>query len=240
MEVKRPTRFGAAALLPNFVADLQELETCSHGFDMSVLLSENPAPDAPSNAKRTALLLIDVINAFDFPGSEPLVAAAERAAPAIQALCNRARAEGVPVIYVNDNFGQWRSDFRHTVTNCLAAKAPGRAVTQLLLPEDEDYFVLKPMHSSFYCTPLDLVLRHLDVGRLILCGFATDLCVLFTAHDAHMRRYELAVPSDCTAANSPEIAERALLHLQEALGCCIDASTSIELCGMAPKKGAVA
>jgi nicotinamidase-related amidase len=85
------------------------------------------------------------------------------------------------------------------------------------------------MHSSFYCTPLELVLRHLQVERLVLCGFATDLCVLFTAHDAHMRRFELVVPEDCTAAASAEITARALLHLREALGCVTPRSTSLEL-----------
>lgn len=183
---------------------------------------------AKEEGKGTALILIDVINAFDFPESDGLVKAAEFAAPAISALAQRARASRVPVVYVNDNFGRWRSDFRQTVKGCMQDDAPGRNVTRQLQPNDGDYFVLKPMHSSFYCTPLELMLRHLGVTRLVLCGFATDLCVLFTAHDAHMRRFELVVPADCTAANSPEIAARALAHLREALGCSTEPSVNVE------------
>ena len=168
---------------------------------------------AKEEGKGTALILIDVINAFDFPES---------------ALAQRARASRVPGVYVNDNFGRWRSDFRQTVEGCMQDDAPGRNVTRQLQPNDGDYFVLKPMHSSFYCTPLELMLRHLGVTRLVLCGFATDLCVLFTAHDAHMRRFELVVPADCTAANSPEIAARALAHLREALGCSTEPSVNVE------------
>src|SRR3954451_15292655 len=96
---------------------------------------------------RLALLLIDVINHLDFPGSEPLVAAATRVAPNIERLARRAREARVPVIYVNDNFGQWRSDFRATVEECTAAGKPGRAVGLRLRPHDGDYFVLKPRHS---------------------------------------------------------------------------------------------
>jgi nicotinamidase-related amidase len=178
---------------------------------------------------RTAVLLIDVINALDFAGSEALVAAAESAALAIESLAARARARDVPVIYANDNFGQWRSDFRRTVEACMATGVPGRGVSHRLQPHDEDYFVLKPMHSSFYCTPLELVLRHLAVERLVLCGFATDLCVLFSAHDAYMRQFTLAVPKDCTAANSPDIAARALTHMRDALGCDTAPSSSVDL-----------
>jgi nicotinamidase-related amidase len=180
-------------------------------------------------ARGRALVLVDTINGFDFEGSEGLVREAERAAERIEALARRARAVAVPVIYVNDNFGRWRSDFRATIEACTAPGQPGRDVSRRLRPEPDDYFVLKPMHSAFYATPFELLLDHLDVGTLILTGFAADLCVLFTAHDAHMRGLRLVVPSDCTAANSPSLTERALLHLREALSASIEQSTSVEL-----------
>jgi nicotinamidase-related amidase len=176
-----------------------------------------------------ALVLVDTINGFDFEGSAPLVEAAERAAENIVALARRARQARVPVIYVNDNFGRWRSDFRATIEGCTAPGQPGRNVSRRLRPEPDDYFVLKPMHSAFYATPFELLLDDLEVETLILTGFAADLCVLFTAHDAHMRGYRLIVPADCTAANSPAITERALAHLRDALSASIEPSGGIEL-----------
>jgi len=180
-------------------------------------------------ASGLALVLVDTINAFDFEGSEPLVEAATRAAERIDALARRARAARVPVIYVNDNFGQWRSDFRATIDACTAPGRPGRDVSLRLRPEKDDFFVLKPMHSAFYATPFELLLDHLEVDTLILTGFAADLCLLFTAHDAHMRGYRLMAPSDCTASNSPAITERALAHLRDALSVSIEPSPDIAL-----------
>lgn len=182
---------------------------------------------------RPALLLVDVVNALDFEGSEALVAAAERAAPRIRALAVRARAERVPVVYANDNFGQWRSDFRSTIEACTAPDKPGREVSHLLKPEPCDYFVLKPQHSAFFATPLDLLLRHLGIGSLVIAGFATDFCVLFTAHEAYMRRYHLYVPEDCTASNSEAITARTLAHLREALGVSTAPSSAVDFRALA-------
>ena len=94
-------------------------------------------------------------------------------------LKRRAAAAGVPVIHVNDNFGQWRSDFRQTVTHCTARTAPGRVVSQRLRPTARDYFVLKPRHSGFFDTTLDTLLGSLGTRRVILTGMAGNICVLF-------------------------------------------------------------
>jgi nicotinamidase-related amidase len=177
---------------------------------------------------RTALLLIDVINDLEFPGSGPLLTAAERIAPRIERLAARARAGGVPVIYVNDNFGRWRSDLQATFDECTAEGKAGRSIGLRLRPHDGDYFVLKPKHSGFLFTPLELLLNDLGVRALVLTGFATDLCVLFTAHDAHMRGFELIVPSDCTAANSAPITRNALRHLRIALRARTPKAASID------------
>lgn len=182
----------------------------------------------PNSMIKPAVVLIDVINGLDFEGSEGLVEAATRVAPAIEVLCAKARTAGVPVIYANDNFGQWRSDFNATLEGSMTRDKPGRHVSAQLRPHAGDYFVLKPRHSAFYATPLELVLRHLQVDSLILAGFATDICVLFTAHDAHMRGFNLFVPEDCTASNSPEITARALAHLREAIHCSTGSSEALE------------
>jgi nicotinamidase-related amidase len=144
----------------------------------------------------TALLLIDVINDLAFPGSEALVAQAEPMARRLALLKRRAAAAGVPVIYVNDNFG-WRSDFRQTVAHCTARTSPGRVVSHRLRPTARDYFVLKPKHSGFFDTTLDTLLGSLRTRRVILTGIAGNICVLFTANDAHMRELKVYAPADC-------------------------------------------
>jgi nicotinamidase-related amidase len=171
--------------------------------------------------------LVDVINAFDFPGSGGLVRAAEKAAPKIEKLAERARNARIPVIYVNDNFGRWRSDFAATVEACMRPEQPGRRVTERLRPHPEDYFVLKPQHSGFYCTTLEPLLQHVEAKTLIIAGFATNLCVLFTANDAHMRGFDLVIPSDCTASNTAALTKAALGHVSIALSGRISPSTSI-------------
>jgi nicotinamidase-related amidase len=155
-------------------------------------------------ARGTALLLIDVINDLAFAGSEALIDQAEPMALRVAALKRRAAHAGIPVIYVNDNFGQWRSDFRHTVTHCTANSSPGRVVSRRLRPTTRDYFVLKPKHSGFYDTTLDTLLVDLRIKRLILVGIAGNICVLFTANDAYMRGFRLYVPEDCIVSNTPE------------------------------------
>jgi nicotinamidase-related amidase len=161
----------------------------------------------------TALLLIDVINDLAFAGSEPLVEQAEPMALRLAALKRRAKAAGVPIVYVNDNFGQWRSDFRQTVAHCTARSSPGRLVSQRLRPTARDYFVLKPKHSGFYDTTLDTLLESLRIRRVILTGIAGNICVLFTANDAHMRELKVFVPSDCIVSNTSADNEHALRQI---------------------------
>ena len=184
---------------------------------------------ARSEESSVALLLIDVMNGFDFEGSEGLVEGARRAAPRILALRDRAHADGVPVIYVNDNFGQWRSDFRATVAACSDPHKPGHDVTRLLAPTERDYFVLKPRHSAFYCTALEVLLARVKARTLVITGFATNICVLFTANDAHMRGYEVVVPADCTASNSEALTRYALEQMRLASGACTDESLALDL-----------
>jgi nicotinamidase-related amidase len=161
----------------------------------------------------TALLLIDVINDLAFDGSEALVAQAEPMSARVAALKRRASRAGVPIIYVNDNFGQWRSDFRQTVAHCTARSSPGRHVSRRLRPTARDYFVLKPKHSGFYDTTLDTLLDALHITRVILAGIAGNICVLFTANDAYMRDLKLFVPADCMVSNTVEENEHALRQI---------------------------
>jgi nicotinamidase-related amidase len=165
---------------------------------------------------RFALLLIDVINDFDFPEADQLLKYARPMARNLLRLKRRAQKAGVPVIYVNDNFGRWKSDFRRTVEHC-AQQGRGREVVKLLRPEENDYFVLKPKHSGFFSTTLETLLRYLETQTLILTGVAGNFCVLFTANDAYMRDFNLFVPSDCTVSNTKKENDSALALMRKFL-----------------------
>jgi len=162
-----------------------------------------------------ALLLIDLINDFDFPEGDKLLQHTLPVAQRIVELKRRAAEHGVPTVYVNDNFGRWRSDFRAQVENCSRPKSAGRPVVEMLRPDPDDYFVLKPKHSGFFSTTLDLLLRYLGVKTVILTGIAGNNCVLFTANDAYMRDLKLYTPADCIASNTSRDNEYALhqMHL---------------------------
>jgi len=168
---------------------------------------------SPAARSSIALLLIDFINDFEFEGAQRIFPSALAAAKAASALRRRAKGAGVPVVYCNDNFGRWRSDFRSTLAHCLERDVRGRPIAELLKPDEEDYFVLKPKHSGFESTSLEILLSHLGVRTLILTGIAGDFCVLFTAHGAYMRNYGLLVPADCVASDTEEDNRFALRHM---------------------------
>jgi nicotinamidase-related amidase len=161
----------------------------------------DPHGAAPDKS-RSVLLLVDVINDFDFPEGHQLLRFALPAARRIATLKKRLRSRGVPTIYVNDNFGRWQSDFKKQVERCVSDECLGAPIARLLIPSEDDYFILKPKHSGFYSTSLDVLLTYLGARKLIIAGFAGDICVLFTANDAYMRDYELIVPADCVASET--------------------------------------
>jgi nicotinamidase-related amidase len=175
-----------------------------------------------------ALLLVDVINDFDFPEADQLLRYARPMAKKLLRLKRRAQKAGVPVIYVNDNFGRWKSDFRHTVEHC-ANHGRERELVRLLCPEKNDYFVLKPKHSGFFSTTLETLLRYLESQTLIITGIAGNFCVLFTANDAYMRDFNLFVPSDCTVSNTKPENDSALRLMNKFLKADIRPSSKIAL-----------
>jgi len=182
----------------------------------------------PDNAG-AALLLIDVINDFEFSGGDALLKLALPVGKNIAHLKRQAKSAGIPAIYVNDNFGRWQSDFRKIVSHCRNEKTKGKPFVELLLPEEDDYFVLKPKHSGFYSTTLDLLLKHLTATNLILTGIAGNNCVLFTANDAYMRDFKLFIPSDCVVSLTEEENRYALMQMEKVLKANINASTELDL-----------
>jgi nicotinamidase-related amidase len=183
-----------------------------------------------------ALLLIDVINDLDFPEANELLRYARPMARKLLRLKQRAKKAAIPVIYVNDNFGRWRSDFRRQVVHCLRENSRGNEIVSLLQPDEDDYFVLKPKHSGFFSTTLETLLRYLGSRKLILTGIAGNFCVLFTANDAYMRDYDLVIPSDCTASNTAEDNRQALALMRKFLKADTRSSTKLRFPRARPRK----
>lgn len=171
------------------------------------------------------VMLVDVINHFDFPDGPALLEQFAPIVPRIAELKRKARAQSIPIIYVNDNFGKWRSDARGVLDYCLARGNEVHQLIDRIRPDPEDYFVLKPKHSAFFHTPLDLLLKHLQTKKLVIAGLATNSCILCSANDAYMRDLSLAVPRDCCAARSNSEHEASLEQMSSMLSADVTPST---------------
>lgn len=174
-----------------------------------------------------ALLIIDVLTTFQFPDGDAILKGALAMRDPLVKLKARARKACIPTLYVNDNFGDWRSEKEVLMGRCLEAK--GTEFVRPLLPDSEDYFVLKPMHSAFYMTPLEVLLRHLEVEVLILTGLTSSSCITVTAHDANMRGFDIYVPRDCSCARNPAEHSQALDVLESMAGVNLKLSTTLKL-----------
>jgi nicotinamidase-related amidase len=162
-----------------------------------------------------------VINPFDFPGAATLLANARRIATPIARLREKARRAGAHVIYVNDNFGDWHHGLQELLESSLSAANPGRRFVQAVAPAPTDYYVLKPRHSGFHSTSLDALLGHLRVDTVVICGIATEICVLFTAIDAYMRELRVIVPEDCVASETRKEASKAMALMADVVKASI-------------------
>jgi nicotinamidase-related amidase len=184
--------------------------------------------NAPDKSN-VVLLLIDLINDLEFPEGEQLLEQTLPIVEKVAALKRRAKEHGIPVIYVNDNFGRWRSDFNAQVEHCLNDDVRGRPLAEALRPEEDDYFVLKPKHSGFFSTTLEILLDYLKARTLILAGVAGNNCVLFTANDAYLRDFRIVVPRDCVASNREEDNRYALEQMQTVLKADVRPSAELDL-----------
>ena len=189
-------------------------------------------PDLHGNAPDDApvvLLMVDVINDMEYPGGDKLFIHAQPMAARLAALKRRARAASIPAIYANDNFGKWQSDFATLVRHCTEDDVRGRPVASLLVPDADDYFVLKPKHSAFFATPLETLLKYLGAHTLIVAGITGDMCVLFTAAEAFLRDYHVVVAEDCVASIEPEDNEQALRYMARVMDADVRPSADIDL-----------
>lgn len=177
----------------------------------------SPNGAAPDRSA-VALLVLDMVSDFSFPGGAAMARAALPVARRIGRLADRARKAGVPIIYVNDNLGRWRSDFPGLVRHCRRDGSRGAPILDEIAPEPRDYAVLKLRHSGFFATPLATLLEYLGARTLVLTGAAMHQCVLFTANDAYVREYRLWIPRDCVASATQAQKRLAARYFRSVLG----------------------
>jgi nicotinamidase-related amidase len=176
-----------------------------------------------------AVLVIDVLGDFRFDDGAPLLQRFRRCIAPLAALLRRARRAGVPVVYANDNFGRWRSSLDDVVAQVRRSSPEVWSVLEPIRPEPSDYVVLKPRHSAFYCTPLELLLEALDVDRLVLAGTSATSCIWFTGADAHVRGYQVVVPTDAIAGASARLEREVLELMRDSLGARTPAARALRL-----------
>lgn len=176
----------------------------------------------------TVMLILDLISDFAFEDGRAIARAARPIAERIAKLKARLKETAVPVIYVNDDIGRWRSDFPGLLRHCRDSPL-GAPISQLIAPEPDDFCILKPKHSGFFATALETVLQMLEAKRLILTGVSSNQCVLFTANDAYVRDFELLVPRDCISARKPKDTALALQYFRSVLSADVTPSTRLRL-----------
>lgn len=177
------------------------------------------------NQAKHALLIIDMINDFQFHNGPILSKRAEILSHKIVSLKTKLKTKGCPIIYINDHYELWQADFRKIANKC---KNPlSERIIHTIYPEDDEYFLIKPKHSAFFGTALTTLLYSLNIKSLIITGIAGNICVLFTANDAYMRGYEIIVPSDCIASNDEEDNKFALKMMKNTLKASITSSEKI-------------
>lgn len=145
----------------------------------------------------------------------------------IRVLCQRFRSSERPVAFINDNFARWQDSFDDLLARVEGSGRKGAAMAVAFHPHAVDFRLLKPRHSGFFETPLPSLLAHLRVGHVVVCGLATDSCVLSTALDARIRDFAVTVPADTTASQTHERTVRTLAHLRESCGVETPASAAV-------------
>jgi nicotinamidase-related amidase len=184
---------------------------------------------AAPDSSQAALLVMDLISDFEFKDGERLFKKALPLGRRIAALKNRAKAAGIPTIYVNDNRGRWRSDRNELIAHCLSNQSKAHRLVEQIVPEPADYFILKPKHSGFFGTPLHALLENIGARTLILAGVTSHQCILFTAADAYVREFDLIIPSDCIAAIDAAHTRAALSIFRTALKADTSVSAKVRL-----------
>jgi nicotinamidase-related amidase len=165
---------------------------------------------------KEALIVVDMLNPYEHPEAEVLARSVAEVLPQISDLIARARDRGTPIVYVNDNYGDWNSSSEELSRKAMGGRHAG--LVEPILPQRGDSFVIKARHSAFYETPLEYLLGGMEIDDLVLAGQVTEQCVLYSALDAHVRHFHCRVPRDAVARIDPELAGAALTMMERNLG----------------------
>lgn len=165
--------------------------------------------------QNSALLIIDVINNFEFEHGKILAKKTLHIVNPLKQLKNYFKKQKLPIIYVNDHYNLWQANLDKIVKACQNPLS--EMILQEIKPDEDDYFLIKPKHSAFYETALNTLLQQLHVNTLVLTGIAGNICVLFTASDAYMRDYQLIIPRDCMASVDDQDQSYALTMMKNVL-----------------------
>jgi nicotinamidase-related amidase len=160
----------------------------------------------------SALIVVDMLNAYDHEDADRLVESVERVVEPIAGLVKRASEQGVEVIYVNDNYGDWNSSQEELARAALNGRRPD--LVEPILPPDDADFVIKARHTIFYMTPLEYLLGQKRIDHLVLAGQVTEQCILYSALDAYVRHFEVTIPTDAVAHIHEGLAEAALKMME--------------------------
>jgi nicotinamidase-related amidase len=192
-----------------------------HRPDLAMGAGDNTLPRS-----RSVLLLVDFINPLQFPGAESIAPAALQAARRTAHLKQVLAQRGIPAVYANDNYGTWRSQFSDVLQYCQGLPGEAGEIARLLAPDKDDLSILKPRHSGFYATPLELLLTQMHAHELIVVGLSADMCVQLTAMDAYLRGYAVWAPADCTAAETAQRKHEALAYIERVFKADISESSA--------------
>jgi nicotinamidase-related amidase len=181
--------------------------------------------DTMESKSKQALLIIDMINDFQFEHGPILAKQAEDISHKISSLKQKLKTSGCPIIYINDHYELWQADFKKIANKC--ENSLSKNIIHTIYPEDDEFFLIKPKHSAFYGTALNTLLYNLKIKQLFITGIAGNICVLFTANDAYMRGYDIIIPSDCIASNDEQDNHFALKMMKNTLKATITNSENI-------------
>jgi nicotinamidase-related amidase len=170
---------------------------------------------------KDALLLVDVIQHFRHADGERLLESFRERLPGLREALAAARDRGVPVVYANDNDGIWDGDAPALVRRAIEEGRGGDLVAAIR-PQPGDRFVTKPRYSAFDVTPLELILRGLEVERLLLAGAATEMCVAQTAIQGRELGFKVTVLAEACATTDPELEQVALTYLERVVGTVVE------------------
>lgn len=165
---------------------------------------------------RTALIICDMLEDFTAPGAPLEVPDARAIVPAIRERLEQARRDGTPVIYINDAHAPDDSEFSIWPPHAVA-DSPGAQVIEELAPGPGEHVITKTRYSGFYDTKLDATLQDLGVNHIVLAGVVSNICIMYTAVDAHQRGYRVSVPPDCVAGLDPDDHAFALRQITDVL-----------------------